>query len=545
MGFRAPWIYVALLTIIIGGSLTLQLRGAWEDSPTRDEPSHLVDGLAYWQLGSFEFNYPHPPLAKMLPGAMLYFSGARIDANGTAWQTQDTEAVNAQVLFTHREWTDSRYIIFLARLPILLFGLTLLLSIWWLVRRQWGWLPALAATTIVAFDPTVIGHGPLVNTDIPVTAMIFLTIILFDRYVRSPRWKKLIVLSIVFALAQVTKFSAVVLWPLLIILGAYWTITHRQVFPWPAWRRMVGTLVIITAAVIVIFYRGEMHTIVAKPTSSPIVQTLSRYHLPIPAFSYWRGLGYNVRLNDAGHPTVFLGQTIQRGDWRYFPVAVLTKTPLPTLALWLATILASIFWLKNLRWKPAARWWVFAAPVIVYAATAEKSHLDLGIRYLLPTLPFLALGVGWLVAKALAYRRQLGVLIATAAFSVVPITLTAWPNMISYFNPLAGGTTNGQHWFVDSNLDWGQDAWHIRQYVDRHAAEKMYVDIFGAIPRTSFAPNTLRVPTEKNVAANGQPSGTVIITSGLLYDPEAPYAWLRSRQPTERIGSTGLVFRLP
>jgi hypothetical protein len=39
---------------------------------------------------------------------------------------------------------------------------------------------------------------------------------------------------------------------------------------------------------------------------------------------------------------------------------------------------------------------------------------------------------------------------------------------MSYFNEAVGGPENGHAYLVDSNIDWGQDLFFLRRWLDKH-----------------------------------------------------------------------------
>ena len=53
------------------------------------------------------------------------------------------------------------------------------------------------------------------------------------------------------------------------------------------------------------------------------------------------------------------------------------------------------------------------------------------------------------------------------AWSVIS-SLSVFPHSMSYFNELAGGPRNGHLHLVDANIDWGQDMYHLRNWLRRH-----------------------------------------------------------------------------
>ena len=49
-----------------------------------------------------------------------------------------------------------------------------------------------------------------------------------------------------------------------------------------------------------------------------------------------------------------------------------------------------------------------------------------------------------------------------------------FPNFISYFNELAGGSQNGYRYAVDCNLDWGQDLKPLADYLHGKNVHMVY-----------------------------------------------------------------------
>jgi hypothetical protein len=62
-------------------------------------------------------------------------------------------------------------------------------------------------------------------------------------------------------------------------------------------------------------------------------------------------------------------------------------------------------------------------------------------------------------------------------------TAFARGNYLAYFNFIAGGPSNGYRHLVDSSLDWGQELWGLKRWLDDHASElppNVYVSYFGS-----------------------------------------------------------------
>ena len=106
------------------------------------------------------------------------------------------------------------------------------------------------------------------------------------------------------------------------------------------------------------------------------------------------------------------------------------------------------------------------------------SHLNIGVRHIIPVFPFYAvMGAGAITAfgKSLRWRRwQLS--------RIVPATIVLWcallvfinyPNYLTYFSPLAGGTSNGWKLLSDSNVETGQEVATLAKYLKQHGTTKV------------------------------------------------------------------------
>src|SRR5262249_46270543 len=122
--------------------------------------------------------------------------------------------------------------------------------------------------------------------------------------------------------------------------------------------------------------------------------------LPTPGPDLWIA-GFDRQLRESGPgitPTYLMGRARWDSPWYYFPFALLIKWPLGFLAA--LGVRAGIAW----RAPPAKRRRVDEAfllvPVAVYLAVAMfVSNLCIGVRYVLPVLPFLCVWCGGLVGR--------------------------------------------------------------------------------------------------------------------------------------------------
>src|SRR5262249_51179564 len=106
-------------------------------------------------------------------------------------------------------------ILFWARLPILIVMVGFGAWLYWIARKHWGTAVALIALGFYALSPNFLAHGALVTTHLGASIFFFLAIVTFARFVNKPTGQNLLLLSLALAVANVAKFSSVLLYPFL------------------------------------------------------------------------------------------------------------------------------------------------------------------------------------------------------------------------------------------------------------------------------------------------------------------------------------------
>jgi 4-amino-4-deoxy-L-arabinose transferase-like glycosyltransferase len=189
-----------------------------------------------------------------------------------------------------------------------------------------------------------------------------------------------------------------------------------------------------------------------------------------------------------------LGNYSNTGFRSYFFYAFLLKTPLPALLLILAALVSSLLRCVKKRLAPI----FLLVPAGLYFLVATTSHLNLGVRHLLPIYPFLYVLAGGLVVELDRWRRTTRIVVLLVSVCTVAVSSrivffpahglkwqTVAPHYLAYFNELAGGPANGLKELADSNLDWGQDLKNLKLWLVAHDIKNpIYLCYFGlADPR--------------------------------------------------------------
>ncbi len=488
-----------------------------------------------------------------------------------SWQQVEQWGLGSTLLYESRsDPNTARFILFLGRLFPIAVTVTLCWLIGWWATKRWGGWSGVMAAGLFSFDPTVLGHGHLVTTDMAVTLGFVATLVLFERWLQAPTWRQTMLVSTVFALTQVSKFSAIILWLIVpaILFIRLFPNQHRLDWRW-AGRMMLSLLVIVPLVTWVIYgfevkrfdsdarIRRALDAALTAPNAGdepPLTAWLVNHakpqtmlgdviqkarHLPIPAYSYFQGLIETSNHNFWGHTAFLLGEIRVHGWWYYFPVAMAVKLPLLTwggLLLSLGLLLRRTRW----RWNPASGFWILVLPPAMFLLWSMTGHINIGVRHVMPVIVFIPL---WIGAAGARLRRAWQMPIAAVVVVGIGLTaLLAWPHTLGYFNAAAGGTAHGHTILQDSNLDWNQDTWRLRSYLTQH-----HISTYGlAIPgnrKELFFDEAGYVMTDEEYAHGERPVGTYYISAGALYDTNNPFHWLWNETPTTVVGTTIYEYR--
>jgi hypothetical protein len=472
-------------------------------SPTIDEPNHLTRGYAYLKTGDLRLSRVagHPPLFNLLCSLPLVLvRDLKLPLQHPSWQAGFRNAFVTEFIFGG-DVPVSR-VFFLGRLVVMMTTVCLAALVARWARELYGPWGGIVSLLLVVLDPNLIAHGRLVTTDVGVTFFFTLTTYLFWRFLRRPSWPLLLASGLALGMALGVKFSAIILLPVLGLLGLIAVADPGSSLgsPWPSSRGGYGVprqerrfetrgtslpgglrftgprlwALSVAVAVVVCVAGLTVWAIYAFEVGQP-----EGWDLAVPAPTYVQGLWDTLVHASSGHPAFLMGQRASHGWWYYFPVVFALKTPLPALIVLLGAVLSNV-WKRTMR----VEWPLLLIPAI-YFGLSMRSALNIGYRHLLPMLPLLWIYVGRLVGlvqgTASVRRRRWAVAASALLLSWLAIgTLGIAPDYLAYFNEIAGGPQGGWRYLVDSNLDWGQDLPALKAYVDRSAVEPVYLSWFGS-----------------------------------------------------------------
>jgi len=516
----------------------LQVSSALLESQTFDEGVHLVAGYRYWRTGDFSLNVEHPPLQKLLSAAPLLLLAPPLPADPKLLIDQ-SEYARA---FLYKGPQPADRLIFLGRLPTIALTLLLALAVALTALRYFGHLAALIAVWLCALDPNLIAHGRYVTTDLASALFFFCSVVAWLAYLEAPGRKRFVLAALALGLALGAKFSMVILLPVLPALALLrWLMTRHS------WRGAVRSLgafalaLVMAAGVVALLYAPEVwRTFRGRRIK---VDPITVEGVTLPALTYATGLRTVLDHNREGHAAFLLGEVRETGWWYYFPVVFAVKS---TTALLLLTVLALALAFRAVRATGALIWLSLLIPPLFYFGVSMTSHINLGVRHLLPVYPFLYLLGAAALVHALSPRR-----LALVAGMIVLLqaaeSLTVYPEYLAFFNAPSGGRAAGAHYLLDSNLDWGQDLKKLKTYIDRNNPGTVCLDYFGyADPgyygmRWEYLPKTWDKDELERMDCVGAISVTLLND---LYIRKGSYEWLRRRTPFGVAGSSIYLYDL-
>ena len=553
------------------------LISALDTSPTFDEPYHILRSYVYLTTGddALVAQGGHPPLSNMVSVAPLWLrDDVALPPHQPGWpqvrQFKDLFAAADEFLWRIGNNADS--IVLWARLPGILVSAVgaVLVFIW--SRKLHGPLAALLALLLYAFDPNIIAHSSVVTTDLGATVLFLATVYSLWRFCRRPLWRWLLLTGIVFGLAQATKFSALFLAPICLVILSIWMFKQSNPtvpLSLPLAERLSGhprlqrahavlclcLIIFLVGAVVLwgaygfkvspLLPHEDSHPLLDRwlPTSHPLIRRAVYAvveHVPVPAPAYFADLAWLQRYARSGHASFLMGSYGRSGWWFYFPVALLIKTPIPVLILLLFAAHQSIRD-KSLRQDA----YFLVVPAALLFASSMFSSIDIGYRNILPVLPFVFIYLSQ-VAAGTTGRLARGALLILCAWCVLGTVLLS-PHYLAYFNEFIGGPSNGYKYLVDSNLDWGQDLKHLKRYLDGRGIPAVYLSYFGTADPAYYGIKFQPMPARPPSTA-AEPAYYVISATSLqgVYAGGASGAhWLARYEPSDRVGYSMFVYHLP
>jgi 4-amino-4-deoxy-L-arabinose transferase-like glycosyltransferase len=536
---RVAFMVCAMLLAAFAG---LSWSAVQTKNATIDEPLHALSGWVAVRFDDFRLVPESPSLWQCLAALPNARTDLKIHFGGKVFSDRSFDSQGGidwtnQTLY-RTAGNDGEAFVNRSRVVFLVLGVLLGALIGWWTFRLAGGLAAIVAVGFFSLDPNFLAHAPIVKSDVPLALIMLALACTIWCLGRQARLRRMIAASVLCGLGINTKFSGLLLLPMLAML-----LCVRAVLPMP-WivagkfgstrrsRLAIAAMICVLAGFICFGITWAAYGFRFRPAPGITTQmdmqaidqrailleaaAASKTHDPTPIeIANWKPSLLMRSINFADHyhllpqamlggllyqhaclqlwPSYLLGRLYGIGRWYYYPLAMLFKTPLATLLLFAgAALIAFRFVLKSRRdlFRSADVVWATACLLVPFgmlAIAAMQSNLDIGLRSILPLYPFLFVGAGVMTSQAMKHRRRW----TLAAISLLSIALAAealpaWPNYISFFNTAAGGSRGGFALLGDSNLDWGQDLKPLVAWQQQHPDVPIFLHYFGSVDPAFF-----------------------------------------------------------
>ncbi len=588
------WMTWTAAIILLSVHFLVLYFSALQKSATSDEPYHIARGVSALfssdarlppeaRTGGirgafsrdFRMSVAHPPLINLICALpLLALDDLKVPFRDPVWLSGDYDPALRKFRFHQallwtgkiRGWEgneDPLKIILLCRIPVMIMSVVLGFLVFLASRSLYGGRGALASLALYSFSPAVIAHARLATTDLGCALFTFIFALALCRLMERGDWKSLLLAGLSFGLAQLAKYSSIILIPMIPAVMILCTRERpsaalRSFFETNPGKKEFRTgffawimILVMGAFIIWAGYGFEIDSIheIPEPGEASLVgfglylkTGLCRLMraVPIPPRTYYFGLARTLLDTSSHyHELYFMGHTSSSGWWYYYPVLFLMKEPLPFLPLILISVISRAKTrLGSWRTLPMVFLVMGAGYLFFFMFFNQK---NIGIRHVLPIYPFIFVWTGGLFQngnKGKIWRYStLGLLALYAAAS-----LSAFPDYLVYFNSLVGGPDGGLKYSVVGE-DWGQDMPALARFQARKKIKTIHYDPYG-----NSSPGRYGISSEPVDCSDLKPGWyafhAVKLARPLLEDDAGCYDFFRKRKPEAVLAHTIFVYRL-
>lgn len=525
-----PWVLGSLIVVF----LLQTTLSVWNDSATFDENINPAVGYAELFIRDYSLYHDHPPLIRVFTALPLLAFQPNVPLNHDSWQKR-AKGTQDRYDFAHEFFyvanSNAGTMLFWSRMPVIFLSLVLGLLVFKWAKALYGNLAGLFSLFLYTFEPNIIAHSRLATTDLILTLFIFCAVFQFWQYYQSPSLKALILTGILFGLALLSKFSAIMLLPILFLLAFLvpkkGEIAELTTTLWSLKSRVTGEamgrifktmcLVSIIAVGVLLAFYGSQWELYIKGFSD----TMSHY--------------------EKGHNAFLMGNHSTDGWWHYFPVAFLLKTPIPLLIY----VLVSFLFLSFRKEKAG---YFLLVPIGVITISALFSHINIGLRHILPIYPFLIVLASSVTLIRFSQPRFFSACFVCLGFWYAFSTASIFPSYLAYFNEFVG-PKKGYRQLVDSNLDWGQDLKRLRTFLDKNDIDHVYLGYFGTADPCYYGIKPIDLPGPPSRCGRGREeiqADYIAISAthlqSVYFADKKTFSWLLPYEPVARIGYSIFVY---
>lgn len=515
----------------------LVISSTFRKAPVFDEPFHITGGYNYLKNGDLKMCSEGGFLTEALLALPIItqklkfpYEGDNFFSGADEWETSRD--------FLFRSGNNADSIILHSRTMVLMMSLLLGITVYLISRNIFGPTGALISLFLFTFSPDLLAFGGLATTDMTSSFVFIVTVWAIWKLVNKITPATVFFSSFTLGLLFVTKHSAFMIIPFYLIMIIIRLFSRKplqvnwfgRIFTLNTQKSQISAIIgagVVNAIIIIIFiwaacgFRYSMLKDDSGLARSSLNLVTESYLKQSGAFgsllsiagsykilpeAYLYGVAFFIKYGKSRYS--FLdGEFSTEGWWYFFPFTFLYKTPIPLILLLIIPLFLlaknrgnvnnPLKFMKNERIYQLVPFIIF---IIIYMLFAMTSKTNIGNRHLLVVYLSLFIIAGSLSILLAEGRKITKVLVLSLFAWLIAETLTAWPNYISYFSQIAGGSKNGYKHLVDSSLDWGQDLKELKSWLEKNNPQdkNVYLSFFGNSDVEYYGLKTKMLPSYRS-----------------------------------------------
>ncbi len=555
-------------------------------SLNRTEVGHVGAAAYQWETMRFDVFHSNPPLSRLATGPALGIASPELDWTSYSPYARDRcewEIGSAFVeSLSHQELRTRIFVARCSLVPVLLLGGYFGFR---LSRDVFGASAGYLFLWLWCFSPLFLAWGATVCPDAMATALGVVAAYTYRRWLATPGWTQAALGGVclgVLPLAKLTWVIAFAVWPIIWLL---WNLpTHRpgidpRASPRPSFLQL--TVVLLVAVNTLNFgylFEGTcrplgkfvfvsqalngndaLNTQQAPRAGNRFADTwLGRIPVPLPA-EFVQGIDTQRSDFERGFPSYMRGQWADHGWPLYYLYALAIKMPLGTWCLILLAVIVTFSGREyNATWRDEML--ILVPGLAVLVCVSSQTGFSVHSRYVIPSLPFFLVwaskvGRVFQMLPLTPKRKALAMAVALAATWSTASSLWIYPHCLSYFNESVGGPRDGGAHLLGSNIDWGQDLFYLKDWLDRHPNVELdrmaYLGSYS--PTRAGIPPTKRLPSRpsrdrprRNPAAEPfvLAPGWYVVSVNEIYSRSRQYRYFLQYEPTAMAGYSIYIYHI-
>jgi hypothetical protein len=587
MRLKCVSILIVLLFFVLICNTIIQTTPVWHES------SQLLAGLNLWNFGRFDTQEVNPSLVRAIVTLPVLLFSPNLDEKQFNRPTINRNEFAMGEIFLKENIGKNRLLFIVARLTNLIFILIGIIFCSIYTDKLYGKISGCLVLSILFFSPFFLGHGATIMNDIPTALLGIIAVFFFWKWLKRPELLETIIAGIMLGFAELSKFTLLIFYPLFLLLWLLYHLPDYRLLGFKKIALQFGNLCILYVVSIFVIncgylgggtftlletFRFKSILLTGKLTLKEIPYAganrfegtlLGKLPVPIPA-SMVRGIDLQKYDFERGLPSYLRGTWSDHGWGYYYLYALLIKTPLGTIGLFLLAVFCTFFQKGyNILWRDEM---VILLPgITLLVFVSSQTGFSVHSRYIIPALPFFFIWISK-VGKAFSLKCPVVATLTAVllAWSVLS-SLSIYPHSLSYFNELAAilptpedqqypqpiktssktfwqktkrlldsGPRNGARHLLDSNIDWGQDLFYLERWYQKHPeAKEIRVAYWGSYPL-----ELTKIPSNDMPPMNDPQPGWYALSVNYLYDREKKYRYFLNFEPIVTAGYSIYIYHI-